>query len=275
MNQDEGAGDVDDVLADLFAAERRRSGPPLGTQERVRSAVFATIAAGAVVGSGAAAASTTAATAVSSASGAGASSGAASVASISALSGAAAIIKPAGFVVAAVVATAGGSVFVANYEPTPLEPVSTAVVVEDAPRPVAPQGLVIAAEKPAPKKPAKPTIDKPREVVVDVVAAVVPPTPVVVETPAERTARLAGERAFIAEARASPSRDDTGGALVALEAHRGTHPDGALAEEREALTVLALARAGRVDEAKARATKFTARWPKSIFAPALAAALQN
>ncbi len=272
MNQQQ-PDDVDDVLGSLFAAERRHEGPPAGTQQRVQAAVLASIAASAAVSSGAVASTA----AVSSASsGATAGSGGSALAG---LSGAAAILKPAGFVAAAVVATAGGSVFVAQYEVSPQTTPSPAVVVVVPPVPrLPPAGLIV--ERPLAKAPAAPA--KVHSAAVEQVQRAVPvPAPPLeaaaglVETPAERTARLAGERALIAEARAALSRDDAGGALVALEAHRGAHPQGALAEEREAMTVMALARAGRIDEARSGAAKFKASWPQSIFGPALASALQD
>lgn len=284
----------DPALADLFSAERRRPGPLPGTDARVKAAVLASIAATAAVGSGAAAASlgtglgtgalsTSGAVATSSA----ASTGAVTAGSVGALAGVAAIAKPAGFLVAAVVATAGGTVFVANYDVTPTEDAAH-VVVERAPLPTPPPGLLIERPTQAttPKTPtlttppttqptllAKKTKVEPVPVVVPAPVAVPVIAPVVVETPAERTARLAAERSFIAEARAALSSGNAGGALLALEAHKSEHLQGALAEEREALMIMALARAGRVDEARARATTFSTTWPKSLFAQAVSDAV--
>ena len=95
------------------------------------------------------------------------------------------------------------------------------------------------------------------------------PVAPVVESPAERTERLAAERGVIAEARAALSAGNTGGALIALEAHRSSFTRGELAAEREALTVMALARAGRLDEAKAKAKAFSSAWPRSLFQQAV------
>ncbi len=287
----------DPELADLFAAELRRPGPRPGTDARVKAAVLASVAAAATVaaiGSGAAAATSL------STSGAGAASGAVAVnagamsagavagagSGLGALAGVAAIAKPAGLIAAAVVATAGGGLFVANHqvESDRMEAPSAHVIVEPQKAPTPPPGLVLEPRRPAPmptttmptptlltttlpttkKQKVEPSVSAGG---VDVLA------PVVIETPAERTARLAAERVFIAQARAALSNGDTGGALVALEAHKTEHHNGALAEEREALLILALARGGRADEARARAVTFSAHWPKSLFAQAVSDAV--
>ena len=268
--------DDDDALADLYAAERRAPGPPRGADDRVKAAVFASVAAGAALGSGAAAATSTATKA------AVASTAAASGAStVAAVSGAAAIIKPVAVVVAAVVATAGGGVFVANYDLKDAhDDVGSAhVVVEAPPVAVPPPGLVLETLKEEPKqeepkkalttpKKAEPKLETPP-----------PPveTPVettTLETPEQQKTRLAEERALIGEARGALNRGDVNAALVALESHRDSFAAGALSEEREALTVLALARVGRHDEAQKRAKTFSATWPKSLFQQAIEDALR-
>ncbi len=76
---------------------------------------------------------------------------------------------------------------------------------------------------------------------------------------------LAGERALIDRARAALGRGQSDDALTALEAHAKKYPHGRLVEEREALSVDALARAGRLDAARARASRFRAMYPNSVF----------
>ena len=73
---------------------------------------------------------------------------------------------------------------------------------------------------------------------------------------------------------ASPSRAQTAlqrglgqSALDALAEHRRRFPRGQLTEEREALVVQALARAGRDDEAAEAARRFEARYPSSLLRP--------
>ena len=89
----------------------------------------------------------------------------------------------------------------------------------------------------------------------------------------QRAERLAAERGLLDEARGAVSRGNGGAALIALEAHRQSFPDGQLVEEREALTVMALAKAGRMDEAQKKAERFRTRWPQSLFAAAVAQAI--
>jgi len=82
--------------------------------------------------------------------------------------------------------------------------------------------------------------------------------------PPAASERWAAERELIASARGAIASGDTAGALAALARHPREFPHGRLAEEREALRVLALARAGRTDEARAAADRFVSRWPRSI-----------
>jgi hypothetical protein len=57
-------------------------------------------------------------------------------------------------------------------------------------------------------------------------------------------------------------------ALEAVDAHQARFPDGALAEEREALAIQALA-ASDAKAAGARAAAFRKRWPSSILEPVI------
>jgi hypothetical protein len=67
---------------------------------------------------------------------------------------------------------------------------------------------------------------------------------------------------------------DTAMGMDKLSRHTRQFPRGALAEEREALAVDALVATGRYQEARRRADAFRARYPGSLFAPSVAAALQ-
>lgn len=87
-----------------------------------------------------------------------------------------------------------------------------------------------------------------------------PPTPAV-EAPSLEV-DPAAELALIRQAqdalRTSPSR-----ALALAETHERRFGDGALGQEREVVAIDALARLGRTDAARARAARFSARWPTS------------
>jgi hypothetical protein len=107
-----------------------------------------------------------------------------------------------------------------------------------------------------------------------------PPPPVVVAapTPAPRppaVANLSEEQALIDQARAALLRGNANDALAALDTHGQRYPDGQLSEDREALSVQALASLGRDDDAKARATRFREKWPRSILLPVVDAATRK
>jgi hypothetical protein len=84
---------------------------------------------------------------------------------------------------------------------------------------------------------------------------------------------LAAERAILEQARTALAQRDSRAALAALLSHARRFPQGRLAELREALWVEALVLAGRPDEARARADRFRARYPHSLFLGAVVQAL--
>lgn len=84
---------------------------------------------------------------------------------------------------------------------------------------------------------------------------------------------LAAERALLEVVRAAVARDHPDVALDAIRRHERDFPRGELAEEREGLRVIALVRAGDRDEARARADRFRARWPRSVLLRAIDAVL--
>lgn len=86
---------------------------------------------------------------------------------------------------------------------------------------------------------------------------------------------LNAERLVVDVARSAYARGDRDEALRALARHASTYPDGALAEEREALAIRILVDEGRAPEAKARGLKFRTRYPKSLMLPAVEAALES
>ena len=80
---------------------------------------------------------------------------------------------------------------------------------------------------------------------------------------------LAAERALVDRARMALARGQSDAALEALGNHASTFPKGRLAEERDALTVQALAQAGRKNDAKARAARFHVEFPNSVLGAAV------
>lgn len=86
---------------------------------------------------------------------------------------------------------------------------------------------------------------------------------------------LSAERALLDKARRALIDGRYDAALRALGAHRHKFSRGLLVEEREALTVRALAASGRFAEARRRAARFSERFPKSMFAGTVSEALQS
>lgn len=82
-------------------------------------------------------------------------------------------------------------------------------------------------------------------------------------------ARIAEERADLDVARTALSRGHVEAARTALERHVRTYGEGHFAEEREALAIQALVAAGNGDDATARARGFRAKYPNSLFGPAV------
>ncbi len=82
----------------------------------------------------------------------------------------------------------------------------------------------------------------------------------------ERETMLREESRLVGEARDALRRGDATGALAQLEQIQARFPGGVLGQEREALTIEALARSGRRAEASARATAFLQAYPTSVLA---------
>lgn len=86
---------------------------------------------------------------------------------------------------------------------------------------------------------------------------------------------LAAERALLDRARGALMRGDMDQTLKLTSHHARQFPRGQLAEERDALAIRALAQKGELGAARGRAVQFRARYPHSIFLPALATALSS
>lgn len=87
--------------------------------------------------------------------------------------------------------------------------------------------------------------------------------------------QLSAERRILDEARSALLRGEAQQALDALERHRRTFPSPVLGEERDALQVQALVKAGRYAEARARGEAFGRRVPDSFYLPMVNAALAS
>jgi hypothetical protein len=74
-------------------------------------------------------------------------------------------------------------------------------------------------------------------------------------------------------ARHSLEVQDGQAALDAVTRHQRRFPAGILVQEREAMAVRALVQLGRLDDARARARAFGARFPDSMLLPAVQSAV--
>lgn len=146
----------------------------------------------------------------------------------------------------------------------------------------APVERVVYVDRPAPAPVAAPSAT----VVPSAQAAVEPsasPSPValpvahasvlVPAAPSASVSSLAAERGLLDDARGALGEGDPAKALALLDDHARRFPRGQLGEEREALAIQALVAEGRVDEAKARAARFRAASPNSLFLPAIEASV--
>ena len=86
--------------------------------------------------------------------------------------------------------------------------------------------------------------------------------------------QLAAERALVERARSALIRKRPADALAAAAQHHRDFPTGRLAEEREAIRVLALTARGEHEQARKRALRFRARYPNSLLRATVDAALQ-
>jgi hypothetical protein len=127
------------------------------------------------------------------------------------------------------------------------------------PVPLAPADATVS---PPPGNPAPP-----------VVPAAVPSGPS--SGPPARASQLTAERAILDDARQALAHGDPSRALDRLEHHRRSFPSPLLAEERDAMGVQALVKAGRFDEARSRGESFRKRFPDSLFSAAVQSALES
>ena len=97
------------------------------------------------------------------------------------------------------------------------------------------------------------------------VANDVPPAPATTTVASPRGSQLSAERILLDKARSALAQGDPARAIDRLERHRRSFPQPLLAEERDAMWVQALVKAGRYDEARARASTFRKHSPDSLF----------
>ena len=139
----------------------------------------------------------------------------------------------------------------------------------------APAPRVVYVDRPLPSSPPAPPI-VPTVAPLELPSSPLPapevrPAP----TPSSSGEALTAERLLIDDARTKLTSGDPNAALARLQDHARRFPGGRLEEEREALTVEALVQSGRYEAARARAAKLRARWPDSLFLPAVDATIRS
>jgi hypothetical protein len=82
----------------------------------------------------------------------------------------------------------------------------------------------------------------------------------------EGESKLERERELVSFAQRATAEGSYSRALDLLDEHASVFPHGAMAEDRDALRVVALCRAKRFADAERRRTQFFRRWPKSLHA---------
>jgi hypothetical protein len=153
--------------------------------------------------------------------------------------------------------------------------VGGAIMRREAPRPAPPEIVVERVPQPSPPPRAI-------EVVPDMLPNASPaPASGTAAPPSTASAGaldargLTAERALLDTARVALAQGDADAALDAIGRHEREFAGGRLAEERDALAVRALVKAGKNDEARARGERFLRTYPRSLAAPAVRAALAS
>ncbi|HVH42182.1 MAG TPA: hypothetical protein VM925_07550 [Labilithrix sp.] len=136
-----------------------------------------------------------------------------------------------------------------------------------------PKERVVYVERAAPSSEVR--AEAPSAVPVEALPSVPRPRTTTPAAPTASADTFVAERRILDAARTALARGEATNALRSLAEHEKAFPTGALSEEREALFVRCLAEAGRTEEARARADRFRARWPRSLLLPAVEAAAQH
>ena len=144
------------------------------------------------------------------------------------------------------------------------------VVGETHARFAAPAPIVVPAPPAIPKPSAfgqSASVDPPAISIGSLPSVPSAPPPVTLAPPPVST--LAAEQSLIETARSALARGRADDALRATSEHEKQFPRGRLAEERELLAIQALVQAGRTSDAEARAKRFHAAYPSSLYGSAV------
>ncbi len=137
-----------------------------------------------------------------------------------------------------------------------------------------PATRIVYVDRVAPPAAAAPEQAAPATVTMEAPAMASAPPPPSAAAPAH-SSQLSAERILLDEARAALAQGDPARAIDRLERHRRAFPAPLLAEERDAMWIQALVKAGRYDEARARAATFQKRSPDSLFTSVVDSAIDS
>src|SRR3954463_3117715 len=179
-------------------------------------------------------------------------------------------VRPLQLVTSFVLGGAIGAVLYGALRPPVVERVYSERPSASVPAPAAAAGPFTSAVPPPGAPPvtnsapevslgASPTLSSSR-------SAALPPSASAV---GDRLTSLAEQQALLDVARASFARSDYTATVRTLAVHSARFPKSALAEEREALQIKALASSSRMQEARTLATRFRARHPQSLLLPSI------
>jgi hypothetical protein len=130
-----------------------------------------------------------------------------------------------------------------------------------AKQPAAEPSLVEAVREP---RPLVARLTAPAPALDDWAPTPIAPPPRLAARPLTRSEGYTLELELLQPARAALARADFASALAAIATHDRRFPNGQLAEEREALRVLALSGAHQSEDARRAATAFRKRFPRSL-----------
>jgi hypothetical protein len=272
----------------------KRVAPRSGARERVLARVLGAVGAAGAAGAAAGAASAATSAGATSVTGGGAASGAAAgvgaaagKAAVSAF-GAAAAAKWVAIGVAGAVAVLGARQ-VATTTSVPPEQSAITVAQRSPSAPARtvqnslPAASVVSSASAEPDRsassvpngPPVAVVDRGNEIVIsaDAAAPSMPdlsasaiPAPAAQPVVNDRAQQWTEESAALGDARQRLQRGDAAGALAILDGAQRRFPSGALSQEREALSIEALARTGQRQAARQRAEAFLRVWPSSPYA---------
>lgn len=159
------------------------------------------------------------------------------------------LAKPVAIVTAFTAGGAGGfALHAAITRPAP----PTVVYVDRVVSAPAPVPLPSSPPAPAPSATPQPTA------AATMSTSQTPPAP-------SGASQLAAERLLLDQARAALIAGEPDRAILSLEQHQHRFLNPLLGEERDAMRIEALAQAGRMDEARTRASAFRRTYPTSLF----------